>query len=205
VVTERIEDVIAFDTGPGNMLMDKVLSLATNGRERYDRDGKLASRGFVDEKLLDQLLSNPFFDQPPPKSTGAELFGDEKAKELYALVEKKRITLANLMATLLALTVESIARSYERFIFPKWRVNEVILSGGGARNSALLERLGKRLDRMEFSTSDKYGIPAEAKEALAFAILANELLSGNYTNLPSVTGARRPMPLGKIVLGGRNS
>ncbi len=201
VVSERIEDVIAFDTGPGNMLMDNVLSLATNGKEKYDRDGKLASRGVVDEKLLDQLLSNPFFDQPPPKSTGAELFGNEKARELYTLVEKKRISLADLMATLLALTVESIARSYERFIFPKWRVNEVILSGGGARNSALVEGLRKRLDHMEFSTSDKYGIPVDAKEALAFAILANELVSGNYTNLPSVTGARWPVPLGKIVLG----
>ncbi|HWP92383.1 MAG TPA: anhydro-N-acetylmuramic acid kinase [Thermodesulfobacteriota bacterium] len=205
VVSERIEDVIAFDSGPGNMLMDKVLSLATNGKEKYDRDGKLASRGVVDEKLLDRLLSNPFFDQPPPKSTGAELFGNEKARELYTLVEKKRISLADLMATLLALTVESIARSYERFIIPQTRVNEVILSGGGVRNPALVEGLRKRLKDIEFSTSDKYGIPVDAKEALAFAVLANELLSGNYTNLPSVTGARRPVPLGKIVLGVRNS
>jgi anhydro-N-acetylmuramic acid kinase len=205
VVTERIEDVTAFDTGPGNMLMDKVLSLATGGKEKYDRDGKLASRGSVNKKLLDELLSHPFFDRLPPKSTGAELFGNEKAKGLYTLVEKKRISLADLMATILALTVESIARSYERFIFSKWPVSQVILSGGGARNSALVRGLKKRLDHLEFSTSDKYGIPVDAKEALAFAVLANELLCGNYTNLPSVTGARRPVPSGKIVLGGRNS
>jgi anhydro-N-acetylmuramic acid kinase len=186
------------------MLLDKVLSLATHGKEKYDLDGKRASRGVIDEKLLDQLLSNPFFDRLPPKSTGAELFGHEKAAELYRLVEGKRISLNDLMATLLALTVESVARSYERFIFPEWTVDEVILSGGGARNSALVERLRKRLDHLEFSTSDRYGIPADAKEALSFAILANELVSGNYTNLPSVTGARRPVPLGKIVLGIRN-
>ncbi len=204
VVTEGIDDVIAFDTGPGNILMDNVVSLATNGEKRFDQNGILASQGSVDKALLEKLLSHPFFTKSPPKSTGAEVFGREKASELYALVKEKRISLNDLIATLLELTLESIAISYERFIFPKWNVNEVILSGGGSRNPVLAERLIKRVEDVEFSTSDDYGIPVEAKEAVAFAVLANELISGNCTNLPTVTGASRNVPLGKIVLGGGN-
>jgi len=201
VVTERIEDVIAFDTGPGNMLMDNIVSLTTNGEKRFDQDGRLASQGSVNKVLLEKLLSHPFFAKSPPKSTGAELFGKEKASELYALVKEKRISLNDLIATLLELTLESIAISYERFIFPKWNVSEVILSGGGARNPLLVKKLKKKIDHVKFSTSDDYGIPVGAKEAVAFAVLANELISGNCANLPSATGAERRVPLGKIVLG----
>src|SRR3989337_1720397 len=204
VVTERIEDVIAFDTGPGNMLMDNIVSLTTNGEKRFDQDGRLASQGSVNKVLLEKLLSHPFFAKSPPKSTGAELIGKEKASELYALVKEKRISLNDLIATLLELTLESIAISYERFIFPKWNVSEVILSGGGARNPLFVKKLKKKIDHVKFSTSDDYGIPVEAKEAIAFAVLANELISGNCANLPSATGAERRVPLGKIVLGGGN-
>ncbi len=204
VITGRMDDVIAFDTGPGNMLMDNVVSLATNGRKRFDKDGRLASQGSIDKKLLGRLLSHPFFSKPPPKSTGAELFGKKKALELYTLVKKRTTTLSDLVATILELTVESISLSYERFIFPKQKVNEVILSGGGARNPVLVDRLKRRLGYLKLSTSDKYGIPVDAKEAIAFAVLANELISGNCTNLPSVTGAKKTVPLGKIALGGRN-
>lgn len=204
VVAEDVTDVIAFDTGPGNMLMDNVVSLATDGKERYDLDGKLASQGLVNKELLEEFLSHPFFLQPPPKSTGAEVFGKERAQELYALAKEKMISPGDLMRTLLELTVESIALSYERFIFPKWKIDEVVLSGGGVRNPVLVERLKKRLNHTEFSNSDDYGIPIDAKEAIAFAILANELISGNFTNLPSVTGAKRRVPLGKIILGGGN-
>ncbi len=201
VVTKRIEDIVAFDTGPGNMLMDKVVSLATGGKEKYDRDGKLASQGSIDKGLLKELLSHPFFIQPPPKSTGGEIYGKEKALELYGLAKENKISIADLVATLLELTVESIVLSYEGFIFPEWKIDEVILSGGGAVNPALVRRLKNRLDYVNVTTSDEYGIPTDAKEAIAFAVLANELISGNFTNLPSVTGARRRVPLGKIVLG----
>jgi anhydro-N-acetylmuramic acid kinase len=204
VVSEGIDDVIAFDTGPGNVLMDKAMSLATDGKERYDPDGKLASHGSVNKELLEKLLFHPFFLKSPPKSTGAEAFGTEKAHELYALAKDKGISPSDLMRTLLELTVESIALSYERFIPANRKIDEVILSGGGVRNPILVERLKKRLNYVEFSNSGDYGIPIDAKEAIAFAILANELISGNYTNLPSVTGARRRVPLGKIVLSGRN-
>ena len=202
VVNEGIDNVIAFDTGPGNILMDNVVSLATNGEKRFDQDGILASQGSVDKALLEKLLSNPFFTKFPPKSTGVEVFGKKKALELYSLIRENKISFTDMLATLLELTVETIATSYERFIFPKWKVNEVILSGGGSRNPVLAERLIKRVEDVEFSTSDDYGIPVEAKEAVAFAVLANELISGNCTNLPTVTGAGRHVPLGKIVLGG---
>jgi anhydro-N-acetylmuramic acid kinase len=201
VITENIEDVLAFDTGPGNMLMDKVVSLATDGKDKYDKDGKLASQGSVNKGLLEKLLSHPFFAQLPPKSTGAEIFGKDKALELYSLVKNKKLALGDLMATLLELTVESITLSYERFILPEWNVSQVILSGGGARNPVLVERLKRRLSSVKLSTSEDYGIPSDAKEAVAFAVLANELISGNFTNLPSATGAKRRVPLGKIVLG----
>lgn len=204
LVAECIDDVIAFDTGPGNILMDNVLSLATNGKERYDVDGKLASQGSVNRELLKRLLSHPFFLKSPPKSTGAEVFGREMAREIYTLSKERGIPLVDLIRTILELTVESIAISYERFILPKWKIEEIILSGGGARNPVLVEVLKRRLNQLVFSASDDYGIPVEAKEAIAFAVLANELISGNFTNLPSATGAKRRVPLGKIVLGTGN-
>ncbi len=201
VITERIDDIIAFDNGPGNLLMNSVMNIASGGRNKHDEDGKVASLGVVKKDLLKKLLSDPYFNRLPPKSTGAEIFGNARAKGLYALVKKKEITLHDLMATLLTLTVESIALSYEKFILPKWSVEEVILSGGGARNPVLVDGLKSRLGSLKFSTTDSYGIPVDAKEAISFAILANELISGYFTNIPSVTGARVRAPLGKIVLG----
>ena len=203
VITERIDDIIAFDNGPGNLLMNSVISIASGGRNKYDEDGKVASLGVVKKDLLKKLLSDPYFNRLPPKSTGAEIFGNARAKGVYASVKKRGITLHDLMATLLALTVESIALSYEEFIIPKWSVEEVILSGGGARNPVLVDSLKSRLGSLKFSTTDSYGIPIDAKEAISFAILANELISGYFTNIPSVTGARVKAPLGKIVLGHR--
>jgi len=201
VITEHIDDLIAFDTGPGNMLMDKIIQLATNGKEKYDKGGKLAAAGRVNEELLKRLLADPYYDHPPPKSTGEELFGQEMATTLYSYVDNEMISLEDMMATLVSLTVESIVSSYKNFIFPKWNVAEVIFSGGGCNNQILMDRLQEELDPLECSTSDKYKIPIGAKEAVAFAVLANELISGNTNNLPGVTGAQRKVPLGKISLG----
>ncbi|MGB7292919.1 MAG: anhydro-N-acetylmuramic acid kinase [Thermodesulfobacteriota bacterium] len=201
VVTERIFDVEAFDTGPGNLLMNWVVNLATEGKKRYDIDGEIAQEGAADKRLLERLLSDPYFRLKPPKSTGGERFGKRMATGLYSLVEEGEISLIDLMATLLELTVESIAISYEHFIFPKWSVSEVVCSGGGSRNPILMKRLRERINHVTISSSDAYGIPVDAKEAVAFALLANELVSGNCTNLPTVTGAKSCVPLGKIVLG----
>ncbi|MEZ4548337.1 MAG: anhydro-N-acetylmuramic acid kinase [Thermodesulfobacteriota bacterium] len=202
VITESIDGVTAFDTGPGNMLMDRIMALSSGGSERFDRDGKEASKGKVNETLLKELLSDPYYIKEPPKSTGEELFGNAAAERLYGMVTGGKITLSDLMATVLALTVESISQSYEKFILPEHEVSEVILSGGGCRNAILVKKLRERLGGIKLTTTDAYGIPADAKEAVAFAILANECISGNAGNLPGVTGARRGVPLGKISPGG---
>ncbi|GJM15165.1 MAG: anhydro-N-acetylmuramic acid kinase [Thermodesulfobacteriota bacterium] len=201
VVTEHIDDLIAFDTGPGNMLMDRIIQLATNGKEKYDKGGQFASVGNINQELLNKLLVDPYYSHPPPKSTGEELFGQEMATTLHSYVDNEMISLEDMMATLLALTVESIVSSYKNFIFPKWDITEVIFSGGGCNNHILIDRLREELDPIKCSTSNDYGIPSDAKEAVAFAILANELISGNTNNLPGVTGAQRKVPLGKISLG----
>ena len=202
VITKRLDEVMAFDTGPCNSLMDKIVSIATDGHERFDRDGALASAGACDPSLLQELLSNPYFEKTPPKSTGEELFGADMARHLYSMVENRKITLNNLLATVLELSVESIALSYTRFVTPSWDVHDVIFSGGGCDNPFLMTRLRERLRPLKCVLSDVYGVPHGAKEAVAFAILANELVSGNCANLPSVTGASHGVPLGKIVPGG---
>jgi anhydro-N-acetylmuramic acid kinase len=201
VIPGTLEEVIAFDTGPGNMLMDRVMSISTGGKKQFDEGGEYASRGKADEKLLKELLSDPYFMMPPPKSTGEELFGKGRAESLVSRVNKGQIPLIDLMATLLELTVRSILLSYERFIFPYHKISEIIFSGGGCRNPVLMDRIRAEFDNIKCSTTDDYGIPSDAKEAVAFAILANELISGNPGNLTGVTGASHRVPLGKIVLG----
>ena len=202
VVGGHLSDVIAFDTGPGNMLMDCAVRLATGGKESFDRDGAYASSGEVDSRLLDALLAGPYFAKPPPKSTGAELFGIGMAEGLYNRVKEGGLGFEDLMRTLLELTVESIAISYERFVAPLCETREFIVSGGGASNPVLFERLVERLSPIRVVKSDEYGVPADAKEAIAMAVLANELIAGGSANLVSVTGAKRAVPLGKIALGG---
>ncbi len=202
VITENLDGVRAFDTGPGNMLMDRVMSIATGGKKQFDKDGECASRGKADGRLLDELLADPYFTKPPPKSTGEELFGRERAEALHSLVENRTISLEDMLATLLELTVKSISLSYERFIFPLHNISEIIFSGGGCGNPVLMKRLRKEFGSIKCSTTDDYGIPADAKEAVAFAILANELVSGNPGNLAGVTGASHRVPLGKIAPGG---
>ncbi|MFI5322077.1 MAG: anhydro-N-acetylmuramic acid kinase [Thermodesulfobacteriota bacterium] len=201
VITESMDDVVAFDTGPGNMLMDRVISIATGGEQGFDKDGERALKGKVNRRLIKELLSHPYYSQPPPKSTGEELFGKELAEALYSLVSSGETSLNDLIATLLELTVKSISFSYEKFIFPRWKISEIIFSGGGCRNPLLIERLRDVFKIIKCSTTDAYGIFPDAKEAVAFAILANELISGNLANLTRVTGASHRVPMGKMVLG----
>lgn len=201
VVTQNVDDVIAFDTGPGNMLMDRIVQLHSGGENKYDQGGKLASCGEVNLELLERLLEDPYYGEFPPKSTGEELFGSEMANALYTYVYNDMISLEDMMATLVSLTVDSIALSYKKFIYPKWDISEVIFSGGGCNNPVLMDRLRAELSPLKCSTSQDYGIPVDAKEAVAFAVLANELVSGNSNNLPAVTGAARAVPMGKIALG----
>ena len=193
--------VVAFDTGPGNMFIDRVTHLATGGRLRFDRDGRLARRGRVHPRLLAEWLRHPYFRRRPPKSTGREEFGWAFADERYARAIARRIDPLDVLATATALTAESIARAHRRFL--PGRVDEVIVSGGGVRNAALMAMLADRAAPARVVASDELGLDADAKEAVAFAVLAAQTVRGQANNVPAATGAGRSVVLGKIVPAGR--
>lgn len=188
------EGVIAFDTGPGNAPIDAAVAAITGGRERYDRDGARAAAGRVDPQWLRRLMEHPFFRQPPPKSCGREQFGSAWVHDLAAA----GLAGNDLVATLTALVVESIAHAYRRWLPP---VDEVIVGGGGARNGVLMRWLAERLAPARVVTHEEFGLDSDAKEALGFAILGYETLAERPANLPAVTGARHPVILGKILPG----
>ncbi len=193
--------VIAFDTGPGNMLIDAAAARATRGRQTFDRDGDLARRGRVDQALLEEWLAHPYFRQPPPKSTGRELFGADFFESAWAAARARGLAPADIVATLTAFTARSIADAYHRFL-PR-PVEEVVVGGGGARNPVLMEMLREELAPARVMTHEDIGIDSDAKEAIAFAVLAYETWHGRPGNLPAVTGARRPVVLGQITPASR--
>lgn len=201
VVPRDINEVMAFDSGPGNLLLDGVMKIHSGGRESYDKDGRQARAGTVDHKLLQELMNNDYFKKPLPKTTGRETFGRDKVQQLYGLVKSGVIGFSDLLATLVQLTVDTIYGSYESYVFRRWKIDEVILSGGGAANPFLVEKLASKLSPIKVCLSDKYDIPFDSKEALSFAVLANETIFANHSNLPRVTGAVSSSPLGKISIG----
>lgn len=185
------EAVIAFDTGPGNALMDAAAALATGGRLQFDADGHLAQSAPPDEDLLRELLREPFLAHPPPKSTGRELFSARRVAELA----RRGYGGAALVSTLTQFTVETVARAYRDWLGP---VDTVILGGGGARNPELVRRLADALSPARVAPAEEFGLNSEAKEALAFAVLGYETLRGRPSNVPSATGAARPAVQGKV-------
>ncbi len=188
------EAAFAFDTGPANMLIDYVANRASGGALTYDRDGALAAAGCVDAELLAQWLADPYFVQPPPKTTGRERFGAALGAAFWE--QARALTPADLAATATALTAHSIGRAYRDFL-PAYPA-EVIVSGGGVYNPTLMRWLREQLAPAQVLTSDAVGIPAAAKEALAFAALAYETWQRRPGNLPAATGARRQVILGNI-------
>ena len=202
----KLADIIAFDTGPGNMVTDAVVAALTHGRQTFDCDGRLAARGQVSEKLLRELMAHPFLRRRPPKTTGREEFGERFVGRLLASARRLRLRPEDTVATATAFTVASIADACRRFVFPKLRPSElgklqVILGGGGAKNPTLRRMLAQQIGAGELLTHEDFGIPNAAKEALAFAILAHQTLLGQPGNVPNATGARRAAVLGKIVPG----
>lgn len=194
-----IEKVVAFDTGPGNMIIDQIVHLVTDGRMRYDEGGKWAATGQVCKEMLDRLLQDPYYQLQPPKSTGREVYGKAFAQELMAQAKQQGISDADLIATVTALTASTIAQAYIQHVLPHTKVEEVIVSGGGAHNQTLLRMLQEQLPAgMKVMTTQQFGMPDDAKEAVAFAILGHETLMGRPSNVPSVTGAKRAVPLGNI-------
>jgi len=195
------DQVVAFDTGPGNMLLDALAKRLTKGRQSFDRNGAIALRGSVCGGLLRRLLRHPYLREPPPKSTGRERFG--AAFVASFLRQARGLSAADILGTAAAFTAESIQRAFTRFLQPLGPIAEVIASGGGCHNQALMLRLREAFAPVPIRVSDEFGIPVDAKEAIAFAILAHETMAGRPGNLPSATGARRPAVLGKIVPGKR--
>lgn len=197
----KASDVLAFDTGPGNMLIDGAVRHFSGGALNYDRNGEWARQGRVDKNLLRWLMSHPFLRQPPPKSTGREMFGDAFLREVLERAKLLGLTERDTVATLTAFTAESIADAIRRFVLPKFeRVDELIVSGGGANNPILMAMLHEKLPRVKIRRSDELGINADAKEAIAFAVLAHRTVMGLAGNLPSATGAKMPVILGSITL-----
>ncbi|WP_230843247.1 anhydro-N-acetylmuramic acid kinase [Gloeobacter morelensis] len=186
------EEVIAFDTGPANLLIDGTVQIALG--EPFDRGGSLALQGTVDRDCLERWLADPYFRRPPPKSTGREYFGYARARRLAE--ESAHLPVADRVATVSELTVRSIERAYRDFL-PRLP-EEVFLCGGGARNGYIRARLGRLLAPARVAVSDEAGIDPDFKEAIAFALLAWLRCTGAPGNLPAVTGAGRAVPLGDV-------
>jgi anhydro-N-acetylmuramic acid kinase len=194
------EELIAFDTGPGNMVMDALAQKLFN--KVYDRNGVLAARGQVLRPVLEQMLRIPYFALKPPRTAGREEFGREYAAKFLAACRRRSPKPEDAMATATALTAESIARSFERFVLKRMQGAPIdyIVSGGGARNATLMRMLAARLEPLgcNLATTEQFGLPAEAKEAAAFALLAWLTWHQLPGNVPSATGARRAAILGQI-------
>jgi len=189
----KAKDVFAFDTGPGNMLIDQLATIATAGRQSYDRDGKLGRKGRLNHDLLKQLTKDKYFLKPPPKSAGREQYGTAMVDKMI----QSGLSIEDLIATATAFTAVTIAEGIERFVSPKMRVDECLVSGGGVHNPLLMAELQGLMPMSYVHSISDIGIPADAKEAMAFAYLAAATKLGKPSNLPSATGAKRATLLGE--------
>lgn len=190
-----LDEIFAFDTGPGNMIIDEVCYQLFN--QKYDKDGILASQGRVNNELLIYCLDNPFFSISPPKSTGRELFGKQYVDSL--IKKFSDVPQLDILTTVTMFTARSIVDSYKQDIFPHINIDEVIIGGGGSYNKTLLTMIKNLLDKpITLLTQEDLGYSSEAKEAVAFAILANETYHHNPSNVRTATGAREAVILGNM-------
>jgi anhydro-N-acetylmuramic acid kinase len=192
------EQIFAFDTGPANMLIDALVAHFTRGRQRFDKDARIAQMGRSIPPLLDELMRDPYLKLAPPKSTGREYYGHAYLKKVLALGKKHRAKPADLIRAATIFTALSVVDALNRFVLPKTKIRQLIISGGGAKNPLLLVQLSAALNGVEILSSSSFGIPEDAKEAFAFALLAYETFHQRASNLPSATGAHAPAILGKI-------
>jgi anhydro-N-acetylmuramic acid kinase len=196
-VVPKLDNMLAFDTGPGNMIIDGAVRLLTRGAKDYDKNGRAASKGVVIDEFLSYLLSHEFFSKVPPKSTGREDFG----AEVYlrdALASRREHSYDDLIATVTKAVSSSIITAFNRFIKPEFDIEEIVVAGGGAMNNTLIEWIDEGLPECTVYTSEQYGIPNSAREAIAFAILGNETLHATPNNIPQATGANGSVVLGKV-------
>lgn len=193
-------EILAFDTGPGNMVIDEAVQVLSEGRLSYDEGGRWAAQGKADDVLLAEMMSHPYFDTSPPKSTGRELFGKAYTSWFLETARQQSLSDADIIATATAFTAHSIADSYRKYVFPKCSMDEVIVTGGGAHNLELLRMVSEMLPNQKVLTSAQLGFHDDAKEAVIFALLGNDFMHGIPNNLPAATGAKRPTVMGKLAL-----
>lgn len=197
VLSEDPQMISGFDTGPANSLLDRLVRIITKGEKHYDDAGALAAQGKVNFDLLAKLIADDdYLKRPPPKSSGFEVYGENFIDTVIKL--NKGVADKDLLATLVEFVAQTIGISLQRFV--PFKVDEVIVVGGGARNDFLLQRIGVAVAPARVTTGDAHGVPAKAREAIAWALFANEFVFGNPVNLPTVTGATRPTILGKLSL-----
>ncbi len=189
-------EVLAFDTGPGNMLADQLMRKLFDSD--FDEDGATAATGTIQGDIIDRLMMDDFVRMKPPKSTGRERYGRSFVSSLLEKYQDRKRE--DLLATLSEFTPTSVYANYLLFLKPRGEIDELYVSGGGVHNTYMLDSLRRHFSGVVVNPVDNAGIPSDAKEAVCFAVLANELISGNPTNIPSVTGASRRTMLGKICL-----
>lgn len=197
VVTPEFSDIMAFDTGPGNMAIDGAMRLLTQGNKEYDKDGSTAAKGMVIDEFMEYLLGHRYFTKVPPKSTGKEEFG----AEVYlrdALANRREHSTEDLMCTVTSAVARSIVDAYTKFIKPYHDIQHVIVGGGGAMNKTLMGLLQRGFAPLTVFTTEQFGMPNGAREAICFAILGNETIMGTPANVPQATGAKHAAVLGKI-------
>ncbi len=195
------EDVFAFDTGPGNMIVDALIQSITGRREKFDRGAKTALTGRTVPELLSRMMREPYLRKRPPKTAGREQFGQIYAQRLIEWARKHHAAPADLVRTATVFTSLSIADAFRRLIVPRATIHELIVSGGGAKNPLMMAQLAASVPGIEIIQSSRLGVATDAKEAFAFAILAYEAYHGRPNNLPSATGARHPVVMGKLTRG----
>ncbi|MDZ5473704.1 anhydro-N-acetylmuramic acid kinase [Bacillus sp. 31A1R] len=190
-------DCVAYDTGPGNMIIDAFMKWATNGEKSYDAGGEFAAKGMVNKGWLAKLLNHSYYQVEIPKSTGREMFGIQYAEKLWLEAEDLKLSLEDRLATVTALTAYTIAGEIKKHIEPA-QLKEVLVSGGGYHNQTLLKELSNQLPELEIQGTNHLGVSPDAKEAMIFALLGYKCLKQQTNNLPSATGATKPVIMGKI-------
>lgn len=188
---------LAFDTGPANVLINLAVARLIDPAQHFDAEGTYAAKGQVNESLLKEMLSHPFFAEKPPKSTGREMFGAEYFEKFLLKSSSRCLTVYDQIATLTEFTASSIAQAYRLFL-PLEQSMEIFFSGGGVHNHYLMARLKDLLQPAQIGTSEDLGVNADALEAIGFAIMANELLCGGTVTIPGVTGCQKNVSLGKL-------
>jgi anhydro-N-acetylmuramic acid kinase len=195
-----VTDVVGFDTGPGNMVIDGLVRHYTNGAEHFDRDGERAARGTVNDKLLQELLTDEFIQRDPPKAAGRENYGVHFTNRVLDLAAEQGLGEDDVVATATALTAEAIALNYRRHLDPVAKVEEIVCGGGGAQNKTLLKMIAQRTG-CKVATHDDYGLPSFALETMGLTFLANETVLGHANHVPAHTGGKQRSFMGVIAPG----